>query len=189
LPSRLCASKSVPAQQRRPSDRRQRSHARCHRDGWIARWPRAARQSRKGAAQSLPRAAIEQPLVRARPCGNKSHSSTLEHCTAPFLPARLLRDGSPLDRSLECLLLPRRAERCGAVRSRAQCSRRIELALSSSAVHESFLMSGLRWLCHRSRHCLPLRPGRCRAICAHFFVPCLPARSRLGSFPLGPVPA
>jgi hypothetical protein len=89
LPSRLCASKSVPAQQRRPSDRRQRSHARCHRDGYPdphtrARRPRAARPSRKGAAQSLPRAAIGQPLVRARPCASKSNSSTLEHCTAPF---------------------------------------------------------------------------------------------------------
>ena len=29
----------------------------------------------------------------------------------------------------------------------------------SIAVHWSFLMWGLRWLCHRSRHCLPTLPA------------------------------
>ena len=32
---------------------------------------------------------------------------------------------------------------------------------SSSSVHGSFLIDGSSWLCQRSRHCLPLRPGRC----------------------------
>lgn len=30
--------------------------------------------------------------------------------------------------------------------------------LSSSSDHASFLIEGLRWLCHRSRHCLPILP-------------------------------
>ena len=44
---------------------------------------------------------------------------------------------------------------------------------SSSCVHASFLMSGLRWLCHRSLHCLPIRPGRLAAMVLHFFGPYL----------------
>merc|ERR1711998_427989 len=39
---------------------------------------------------------------------------------------------------------------------------------SSSAVHGVFRMSGLRWLCHLSRHCFPMRPGRLAAILDHF---------------------
>mmetsp|Transcript_2795 Transcript_2795/g.8073 ORF Transcript_2795/g.8073 Transcript_2795/m.8073 type:complete len:379 (-) Transcript_2795:17-1153(-) len=38
------------------------------------------------------------------------------------------------------------------------------ISRSSSSVKFSFLTSGDRWLCHRSRHCLPTRPGRWRAI-------------------------
>jgi hypothetical protein len=38
---------------------------------------------------------------------------------------------------------------------------------SSSSVQLSRLMEGSSWLCHRSRHCLPLRPGRFDAIAAH----------------------
>jgi hypothetical protein len=34
-------------------------------------------------------------------------------------------------------------------------------------------MAGLRWLCHRSRHCFPILPGRCSAIKVHFEGPCL----------------
>ena len=32
-------------------------------------------------------------------------------------------------------------------------------------------MSGFSWLCHRSRHCLPVRPGRCAARTDHLRVP------------------
>mmetsp|Transcript_23675 Transcript_23675/g.80704 ORF Transcript_23675/g.80704 Transcript_23675/m.80704 type:complete len:285 (-) Transcript_23675:136-990(-) len=42
---------------------------------------------------------------------------------------------------------------------------------SSTPLHPSRLMSGLRWLCHRSRHCLPMRPGSCWAIFDHCFGP------------------
>ena len=35
---------------------------------------------------------------------------------------------------------------------------------SSSWVQEDFFTSGLRWLCQRSRHCLPMRPCRCLAM-------------------------
>lgn len=45
------------------------------------------------------------------------------------------------------------------------------MILSSSSVHEVFLISGLRWLCQRSRHCLPMRPFRCLAINVHRFGP------------------
>ncbi len=32
--------------------------------------------------------------------------------------------------------------------------------ISSSSVHFFLLMFGSKWLCQRSRHCLPMRPGR-----------------------------
>ena len=44
-------------------------------------------------------------------------------------------------------------------------------SLSSSSVHGDLLMLGSRWLCHRSRHCLPIRPFKCLAIRVHFFGP------------------
>ena len=44
---------------------------------------------------------------------------------------------------------------------------------SSSCVHGSFLMPGCKWLCHRSRHCLPIRPFKCPAINDHRFGPYL----------------
>jgi len=47
------------------------------------------------------------------------------------------------------------------------------IVLSSSSVHFSFTISGLRWLCHRSRHCLPILPGRCLATKLQFFGPLL----------------
>mmetsp|Transcript_59439 Transcript_59439/g.140053 ORF Transcript_59439/g.140053 Transcript_59439/m.140053 type:complete len:344 (+) Transcript_59439:547-1578(+) len=42
---------------------------------------------------------------------------------------------------------------------------------SSSADHLSFLTFGSSWLCHRSRICLPLRPGRWTASADHDLVP------------------
>lgn len=45
------------------------------------------------------------------------------------------------------------------------------MILSSSSVHAVFLIFGFKWLCHRSRHCLPMRPRRLRAISVHFFGP------------------
>mmetsp|Transcript_10202 Transcript_10202/g.42346 ORF Transcript_10202/g.42346 Transcript_10202/m.42346 type:complete len:251 (+) Transcript_10202:1704-2456(+) len=53
--------------------------------------------------------------------------------------------------------------------------------LSSSSVHPSRLISGLRWLCHRSRHCLPMRPGRSLAIIDHFLAPCSPTRRMIAA--------
>lgn len=44
---------------------------------------------------------------------------------------------------------------------------------SSCSVQALFLIFGLRWLCHRSRHCLPMRPLRWRAITVHFLAPYL----------------
>ena len=45
---------------------------------------------------------------------------------------------------------------------------------SSSSVQLSRLMEGSSWLCHRSRHCFPLRPGRFDAIAAHLSLPDTP---------------
>lgn len=47
------------------------------------------------------------------------------------------------------------------------------MVLSSSSVHFSFTISGLRWLCHRYLHCLPILPGRCLATKLQFFGPLL----------------
>jgi hypothetical protein len=44
---------------------------------------------------------------------------------------------------------------------------------SSSAVHGFLLMSGFRWLYHRSRHCFPRRPVNCRAMNDQLFIPYL----------------
>lgn len=43
--------------------------------------------------------------------------------------------------------------------------------LSSSWDHLSFFMSGLRWLCHLSQHCLPILPGKTLEIYAQFLAP------------------
>lgn len=43
---------------------------------------------------------------------------------------------------------------------------------SSSRVHLSLEISGLRWLCHLSLHCLPIRPGNCLAMKLQFLAPC-----------------
>lgn len=43
---------------------------------------------------------------------------------------------------------------------------------SSSKFHFSFLIFGSRWLCHLSRHCLPILPGREEAIVLQFLGPC-----------------
>mmetsp|Transcript_6391 Transcript_6391/g.21443 ORF Transcript_6391/g.21443 Transcript_6391/m.21443 type:complete len:217 (+) Transcript_6391:1338-1988(+) len=50
---------------------------------------------------------------------------------------------------------------------------------SSSRDHSSRLISGLRWLYHRSRHCLPIRPGSCCAILLHCFAPNSPTSSMI----------
>ena len=42
---------------------------------------------------------------------------------------------------------------------------------SSSSLQGSLRMSGSRWLCQRSRHCLPMRPGSLAAITDHFLGP------------------
>ena len=47
---------------------------------------------------------------------------------------------------------------------------------SSSSVHASLRMSWSRWLCQRSRHCLPVRPGKCWATSVQLRVPCTPTR-------------
>mmetsp|Transcript_11406 Transcript_11406/g.38894 ORF Transcript_11406/g.38894 Transcript_11406/m.38894 type:complete len:333 (-) Transcript_11406:78-1076(-) len=49
---------------------------------------------------------------------------------------------------------------------------------SSSALHASFLMLSSSWLCHRSRHCLPLRPSKWEDIRVHCCVPKRLTRSR-----------
>ena len=42
---------------------------------------------------------------------------------------------------------------------------------SSSSCHASLDISGFKWLCQRSRHCLPIRPGKLEAIRDHFLAP------------------
>jgi len=49
---------------------------------------------------------------------------------------------------------------------------------SSSTVHASLRMSWSRWLCQRSRHCLPVRPGSCCATRVQLREPCMPTRCR-----------
>jgi hypothetical protein len=54
---------------------------------------------------------------------------------------------------------------------------------SSCGIHSTFRMLGLRWLCHRSRHCLPSRPSTNFAMkdhrCGPYFSTSL--RTRLSS--------
>ena len=50
-----------------------------------------------------------------------------------------------------------------------QCS--LSMILSSSCVHFDRLMSGFRWLCHLSRHCLPILPVKEAAIILQFLAP------------------
>lgn len=42
---------------------------------------------------------------------------------------------------------------------------------SSSSVHLSLRMSGFKWLCHLSRHCLPILPGSFLEIALQFLAP------------------
>ena len=49
---------------------------------------------------------------------------------------------------------------------------------SSSADQGARLMSGFRWLYHRSLHCLPNRPLSCLAMKDQLFIPCLPTSSQ-----------
>ena len=42
---------------------------------------------------------------------------------------------------------------------------------TSSSVQAVFFISGLRWLCQRSRHCFPIRPFRCLAMRVQRFGP------------------
>jgi len=51
------------------------------------------------------------------------------------------------------------------------------MARSSSSLQGCLLIEGSRLLCHRSRHCLPLRPGSSRAIWDHSLAPNLPTNS------------
>jgi len=46
-------------------------------------------------------------------------------------------------------------------------------SFSSCSLHAPRLMSGLKWLFHRSRHCLPVRPGKQPATALHFLFPCV----------------
>mmetsp|Transcript_44621 Transcript_44621/g.108167 ORF Transcript_44621/g.108167 Transcript_44621/m.108167 type:complete len:220 (+) Transcript_44621:1740-2399(+) len=52
---------------------------------------------------------------------------------------------------------------------RVMCDWRI--VRSSSSVQGFLEISGFKWLCHRSRHCFPIRPGRFDAMRDHFFAP------------------
>lgn len=51
------------------------------------------------------------------------------------------------------------------------------IILSSASVHAVFLMPGFKWLCHLSRHCLPMRPFKCLAMRVHFLGPYLSTSS------------
>lgn len=48
------------------------------------------------------------------------------------------------------------------------------IALSYYYVHLYFLISGFKWLCHLSRHCLPILPGKFLAIKLQFLAPLWP---------------
>ena len=49
---------------------------------------------------------------------------------------------------------------------------------SSSLLQLSFLIFGFRWLCHLSRHCFPILPGRFSAMDVHFCGPFFSTRRR-----------
>ena len=49
---------------------------------------------------------------------------------------------------------------------------------SSSLVQASRLMLGRSWLCHRSLHCLPMRPANCQAIWLQLPSPQVPTSLR-----------
>lgn len=57
--------------------------------------------------------------------------------------------------------------------------RRLKINSSSSGVHALFLMSGARWLIHRSLHCLGLRSGNSLNILDHEHGPCFATNSRM----------
>ena len=44
---------------------------------------------------------------------------------------------------------------------------------SSAVVHGSLRMAGSSWLCHLSRHCLPVRPLSDAPMTPQCFVPCV----------------
>ena len=44
-------------------------------------------------------------------------------------------------------------------------------SLTSFSLQAAVLMAGSSWLCQRSLHCFPLRPGSSTAIFDHFFAP------------------
>ena len=46
------------------------------------------------------------------------------------------------------------------------------ISMSSSMVHLRFVIFGSKWLCHLSRHCFPIRPGRLLATWVQFLAPC-----------------
>ena len=47
----------------------------------------------------------------------------------------------------------------------------LTMSISSSTVHLRLVMLGSRWLCHLSRHCFPMRPGRLLATWVQFLAP------------------
>ena len=51
-------------------------------------------------------------------------------------------------------------------------ARTLTINFSSSSDQLVFFNSGLRWLCHLSRHCFPTRPGKKRPMNDHFVRPC-----------------
>ena len=51
------------------------------------------------------------------------------------------------------------------------------ISFSSVSVHARLFRSGLRWLCHRSRHCLPTRPGKNLPMKLHLVRPCFLTRA------------
>ena len=53
----------------------------------------------------------------------------------------------------------------------------LTILMSSSMVHFLLLMFGSRWLCHRSLHYLPIRPGSALDIFVQFRGPCSVTRS------------
>ena len=80
-----------------------------------------------------------------------------------FLTALSVRPGRYL--AMSAHLLPNSSWSCMSLRS-------------SSSDQADLLMSWSRWLCQRSRHCLPVRPGSDSATVVHARVPCWCTRAR-----------
>ena len=104
--------------------------------------------------------------------------SSLSACDCYYSRSNLAKAGS-LSRLLRfelkrfLMALSVRPSTCFAMsHQRLPCTKcNLTMSISSSCVHLRLVMFGSRWLCHLSRHCFPMRPGRLLATWVQFLAP------------------